>query len=88
MSKQLIEGIWVIVCDWEGCSLGQDGAPAQFIDPEGGKNPDSHFQCGRHHGIIPQKERPEFQLPEDHVLNTDVLKQDAEDIEVEEAEDD
>ena len=86
MSKKLVEGYWVIECDWEGCDLGHEGRAAQFVDPEGGKNPDSHFQCGRHHGIIPQEEKPEFQLPEDHKLNQEVFTRDAEEITVEEVE--
>lgn len=86
-------GCWVIKCDWEdpttgkACALGVDGAPALFVDPSGGKNADDHFQCGRHHGIIPQAERPEFQLPEGHKLNTDVLRSDADTVTVEEEED-
>jgi len=80
MSRQLVNGVWVIACDWldpetkKTCDLGVDGEPAMFVDPHGGKNPLDHFQCGRHHGIIPQAEKPEFQLPEDHTLNVDVLQ--------------
>lgn len=92
MARQLVSGIWVIVCDWidpvtnQLCALGVDGNPAMFVDPSGGKNPDTHFQCGRHHGIIPQAEKPEFQLPEDHKLNTDVLSSDAQEVRVEDDE--
>jgi len=82
MSKELIDGIWVVKCDWKGCNLGRDGEPAQFVDPNGGKDPNNHFQCGRHHGIIPQEEKPEFQLPEDHVLNKDVITKDKHKLEV------
>lgn len=88
MSKKLVEGIWVIECDWEECNLGIEGAPAQFVDPDGGKDPNKHFQCGRHHGIIPQAEKPEFQLPEDHVLNVEEIKQNVDEVTVEEIEDD
>jgi hypothetical protein len=74
MSKQRIDGVWVIVCDWVDsetgklCDLGVDGEPKMFVDPDQGKTPDSHYQCGTHHGIIKQEDRPEFQLPEDHKL--------------------
>jgi hypothetical protein len=79
MSKKLIDGIWVVECDWvdatgKPCSLGLEGAPAMFVDPNRGKNATDHFQCGRHHGIIPQSERPEFQLPDGHRLNESVLR--------------
>ena len=78
MSKRLQDGVWVIVCDWQDvdgalCSLGADGQPAMFFDPTGGRQAGTHFQCGRHHGIVPQKEKPEFQLPDDHRLNEEVL---------------
>jgi hypothetical protein len=94
MSKKLVDGVWVIECDWkdpktgEKCSLGLDGEPAQFVDPGAGKKANTHFQCGRHHGVVPQDERPEFQLPEDHKLNTDVLKTGTKKVEVEEVEED
>ncbi len=88
MSKKLVDGVWIIMCDWKGCDLGLEGEPAQFVDPDGGRTPSKHFQCGRHHGIIPQAEKPEFQLPEDHKLNTEVIKRGAERIEVQEVEDD
>ena len=93
MSKKLTDGVWVITCDWkdpstgEQCNLGRDNEIAQFIDPDGGRNPNKHFQCGRHHGVIPQAEKPEFQLPEDHKLNTEVIKRGAKRIEVEEVDD-
>lgn len=83
-------GCWVVKCDWVDpnsgklCDLGVDGEPAMFVDPHGGKNAEDHFQCGRHHGIIPQAERPEFQLPEGHKLNTDVLRSDVDTTSVEE----
>jgi len=74
MSREIVDGVWVIKCDFKdefetGCSFGVHGEPAMFIDPTGGRNPDEHFQCGRHHGIVKQEENPEFQLPEDHKLN-------------------
>lgn len=74
MSKQIIDGVWVIVCDWtnpetgEVCNLGVHGEPKMFVDPEQGKDPNSHYQCGDHHGIVKQEDRPEFQVPEDHKL--------------------
>jgi hypothetical protein len=80
MSRKLVSGVWVVVCDWvdpatqERCKLGVEGDPAMFVDPMGRKGENKHFQCGRHHGIIPQKEKPEFQLPKDHKLNQEVLK--------------
>lgn len=69
MSKKREGGVWVIVCDFvdedgKECDLGYEGDPAMFVDPDGGRNPEMHFQCGRHHGIIPQAEKEEFQLPE------------------------
>jgi hypothetical protein len=39
-----------------------------FVDPDGGKNETKHYQCGVHHGIIKQEDRPEYQVPEDHKL--------------------
>jgi hypothetical protein len=77
MSKSRIDGIWVIVCDWKDpetertCDLGIHGEPKMFVDPEQGKGPDSHFQCGSHHGIVKQEDRPEFQVPEDRKLAED-----------------
>jgi len=88
MSKKLMDGVWIVACDWPECDLGLEGEPAQFVDPDGGRDPDKHFQCGRHHGIIPQAEQEDFQLPEDHKLNTEVIKRGAKRIEVEEIEDD
>lgn len=96
MSKQLVDGIWVIVCDWQDpntgnpCALGNEGEPAMFIDPTGGKDETNHFQCGRHHGIVPQEEQEEFQVPDDHKLNQDVMRPGRRmaGIEVEEVEDD
>lgn len=79
MSKKRIDGVWVVECDWvdpnteEACTLGADGEPAMFVDPNGGKGADDHFQCGRHHGIIPQAEKEEFQLPPDQEINEDVI---------------
>lgn len=93
MSKKLVQGVWVIVCDWknpdtsEGCTLGLDDQPAMFVDPDGGRNPELHFQCGKHHGIIKQEEKPEFQLPEGHKLNQEVVSRNAEDVEIEEVND-
>ena len=57
---------WVVSCDWPECGK-------QFvvgIDPGDTGN---HYQCGIHHGIIPQKDRPEFQVPEGTEINEDVL---------------
>jgi len=87
MSKKLIDGVWIIQCDWKGCDLGREGEPAQFVDPDGGRDPKKHFQCGRHHGIIPQAEKPEFQLPEDHKLNVEEIKQNVDKVTIEEFED-
>lgn len=94
MAKKLVDGIWVVVCDWtdpktrKACSLGVDGQPAMFVDPNRGKRETDHFQCGRHHGIVPQSERPEFQLPGDHKLNESVLRAGETKTSVEEVEDD
>jgi len=73
MSREIVDGVWVIKCDFVGqdgntCSLGVDGDPAMFVDPTGGKDPNEHFQCGSHHGIIKQSDNPDFQLPDDHKL--------------------
>ena len=95
MSKQLIEGVWVIVCDWVDpntgvlCDLGNEGEPRMAVDPDGGKTPDTHYQCGSHHGILKQEDKPEFQVPEGHKLNEEVLKRgkEGEGIVVEEIED-
>ncbi len=90
MSKEFTDGVWIAVCDWEDpdskekCILGKEGEPAQFIDPTGGSNPDSHYQCGRHHDILPQEERPEFALPEGHKLKTETLSNGSRVIEEEE----
>jgi hypothetical protein len=59
-----------------------------FIDPHADRKPDVHFQCGRHHGIIPQAEKPEFQLPKGHKLNVDELRTDANNPGVEEVAED
>lgn len=95
MSKQRVDGVWVVVCDWvdpetnEPCNLGHEGEPRMAVDPDGGRNPDTHFQCGAHHGIVKQEHKPEFQIPEDHKLNEEVLKQgkEGDEVVVEEVED-
>ena len=94
MSKQQVDGVWVIVCDWQdengkACTLGSSGGPRMFVDPDAGRKPSNHFQCGSHHGVLKQKDRPEFQLPEDHKLNEEVLRpgQDLDGIVVEEVDD-
>lgn len=87
-------GCWVIKCDWKDpetgapCSLGADGGPAMFVDPHAAQKPDVHFQCGRHHGIIPQAEKPEFQVPKDHKLYKDEIRAGVDKIGVEEVEED
>ena len=73
MSKKLIDGVWVVICDWvekdgKACTLGAFGEPKMFVDPDGGRNPETHFQCGIHHGVIKQADDPNFQLPEGHKL--------------------
>ncbi len=79
MSKKLMDGVWITSCDWkntdtgEVCTLGVGGEPAMFVDPDQGRDPSLHFQCGRHHGVIPQAEQEEFQLPEGHVLNETIM---------------
>lgn len=79
MSKKLMDGVWILVCDWKdpetgtACELGTDEEPAQFVDPDQGRDPDLDFQCGRHHGVVPQAERPEFQLPDGHKLSETVM---------------
>lgn len=86
MSRQLIDGVWVLVCDWtdpdtgQPCDLGIDedgqpnGRPRMTIDPDAGRSPEKHYQCGRHHGMVKQEEKPEFRLPDDHKLNQEVLR--------------
>lgn len=92
MARKLVDGISVVVCDWkdpetgEHCNLGNEGEPAMFVDPNRGRNINDHFQCGRHHGIIPQKEKEDFQLPEGHKLNEDVMTASQKRIEIEEIE--
>ncbi len=81
MSKKLVDGVWVIVCDWideKGivCDLGVDAEPKMFVDPDGGRNTEMHFQCGSHHGILKQEDRPEYQLPEGHELLENTLVSD------------
>lgn len=82
MSKKLMEGVWIMICDWKDpvtgdlCALGLEGDPAMFVDPDQGRDPKLNFECGRHHGVVPQAERPEFQLPEGHVLNETVFSND------------
>jgi len=96
MNLQQMDGVWVMVCDWvdpktgKPCDLGHEGEPRIAVDPEGGRNPDAHFQCGAHHGVVKQEYKPEFQMPEDHKLNEEVLKQGqkGDTITVEEVEDD
>ena len=34
------------------------------VDPDAGEKPEKHYQCGIHHGIVKQEDRPEFQIPE------------------------
>jgi len=80
MSKQRIDGVWVIVCDWidsetdKACDLGLDGDPKMFVDPDGGQDPETHYQCGAHHGVIKQEDDPNFQVPKDHKLADDEEK--------------
>lgn len=74
MSREIVDGVWVIKCDFtdpEGklCDLGVEGEPAMFVDPTNGNDPDEHFQCGNHHGIFKQEDDPDFQLPEGHKLD-------------------
>ncbi len=81
MSKKIVEGVWVVVCDWVDpntgklCDLGYEGAPRMAVDPDAGMDQATHFQCGAHHGIVKQEFKPEFQMPDDHKLNEEVLKQ-------------
>jgi len=73
MSKKLVDGFWVIICDWvyedgKPCDLGVAGEPKMFVDPDGGRNESKHYQCGSHHGIVKQEDLPEYQIPEGHKL--------------------
>ena len=80
MSKKMMDGVWILVCDWKDpetgdpCKLGDEEEPAMFVDPDQGRDPGLDFQCGRHHGVVPQAERPEFQLPDDPALNETVMR--------------
>lgn len=67
MAKKIVEGVWVAECDV---------CHKQYVDPDGGKDADKDFQCGAHHGIIAQKDKPEFQVPEgeEQKENLDVIK--------------
>jgi len=58
---------WIVTCDWPDCGK------QYIIGLNGAKYDDFHFQCGSHHGIIPQKDKPEFQLPEDVEVKEDVV---------------
>ncbi len=86
MSKKREAGVWVVVCDFvddetdKPCDLGYEGDPAMFVDPDGGRNPEMHFQCGKHHGITKQAEKEEFQLPEGVTPTEPVGQHTAEDI--------
>ncbi len=76
MSKKIIDGVWVAVCDWvdpdtgKTCDLGRDewgdpdGSPRMVVDPDAGQNHERHYQCGIHHGIVKQEDLPEFQIPD------------------------
>jgi hypothetical protein len=80
MSKRLEEGVWVVICDWSDpetgdiCNLGYDGSPTMFVDPDGGKTPEMHFQCGKHHNVVKQSERAEYQLPAGHKLDESTIQ--------------
>ena len=81
MSKQLVDGVWVVVCDWKddagkACALGVFNEPKMFVDPDGGRDPETHFQCGTHHGVIKQEDDPNFQLPEGHKLEESTFVKD------------
>ena len=74
MSRQIVDGVWVIKCDFTDetgniCELGVNGDPAMFVDPTGGKDPNEHFQCGSHHGVFKQEDSPDFKVPEGHKLD-------------------
>lgn len=79
MSKKLEQGVWIVMCDWKdpetdkSCDLGHDSEPSMFIDPDGGRNPEMHFQCGSHHDIIKQSDKEEYQLPEGHKLGESTI---------------
>lgn len=87
MSKKLVDGVWVVVCDWvdeegKSCTLGAYGEPRMFVDPDGGRDPETHFQCGSHHGVTKQADDPDFQLPEDHKLNESTIGEPTSDVSV------
>lgn len=68
MSKYFDPAVgWVITCDWPECGK-------QFVVGANAAAYETHYQCGRHHGIIPQKEKPEFQVSEDTEFNEDVVE--------------
>ncbi len=90
MSKKIIDGVWVAICDWvdpesgETCNLGRDdmgdpdGSPRRVVDPDAGQNPEKHYQCGIHHGIVKQEDRTEFQIPggDSQEPNEDIITKD------------
>lgn len=81
MSKQIIDNVNVIVCDWKdgegnSCDLGMGGVPKAFINPDPRVGTDSYYQCGEHHGVVKQEDKPEYQLPDDHELKENTLLQD------------
>jgi len=52
MTKEIIDGVWVSICDWvdpetgNPCDLGRDddgepdGSPRKVVDPDRGNNPE------------------------------------------------
>ena len=80
MGKKLVDGVWVIACDWvdndnNPCNLGTFGEPRMFVDPDRGTSEDKHYQCGAHHGVVKQEDNPDFQVPEGHKLSETTLVQ-------------
>ena len=70
MSRSIVDGIWIITCDWKDesknpCNLGLYGEPKTFVDPDGRHGKDTYYQCGNHHGVVKQEDKPEYQLDED-----------------------
>jgi len=70
MSKRFEPSVgWVVSCDWPGCEK-------EFVVGGNVAQTATHFQCGSHHGIIPQKDRPEFQVPKGTEVNEDLITSD------------
>ena len=46
------------------------------MDPDPRLGTDTYYQCGEHHGVMKQEDKPEYQLPEGHELKESTLLKD------------